>query len=89
MEDLGELEQALAAAADYVLLDNFSLAQMRDAVVLTAGRARLEASGGVTLETVRSIADTGVDFISVGALTKDVLAVDLSMRFAQPGQSSV
>ena len=84
VEDLGELEQALAAAADYVLLDNFSLAQMRDAVVLTAGRARLEASGGVTLETVRSIADTGVDFISVGALTKDVLAVDLSMRFAGP-----
>ena len=63
-----------------VLLDNMSLAQMRDAVAISAGRAVLEASGNVTLETLRDIAETGVDRISIGALTKDVRALDLSMR---------
>ena len=64
-----------------VLLDNMTLAQMREAVAFTAGRAILEASGNVNLETVRAIAETGVDRISVGSLTKDVRALDLSMRF--------
>jgi len=81
VETLAELEQALAAGAKMILLDNMSLTQMREAVALTAGRASLEASGNVTLETVRGIAETGVDRISVGALTKDVRALDLSMRF--------
>lgn len=81
VESLDELEQALAAGAKRVLLDNFDLSLLRQAVEVTAGRAELEASGGVTLETVRAIAETGVDFISVGGLTKDIQAVDLSMRF--------
>ena len=81
VEGLDELRQALAAGATRVLLDNFSLEQLREAVALNQGRARLEASGGVNLETVREIALTGVDDISVGALTKDVRAIDLSMRF--------
>jgi len=81
VETLAELQQALAAGARMILLDNMSLAQMREAVALTSGRASLEASGNVTLETVRGIAETGVDRISVGALTKDVRALDLSMRF--------
>ncbi|MCF1182803.1 carboxylating nicotinate-nucleotide diphosphorylase [Marichromatium gracile] len=80
VESLAELEQALAAGAPTVLLDNFGNDQLREAVALSAGRARLEASGGVNLETIRGIAETGVDRISVGALTKDVTAVDLSMR---------
>ncbi len=80
VESLDELRQALAAGAKMILLDNMSLAQMREAVQLTAGRASLEASGNVTLDTVRGIAETGVDRISVGALTKDVRALDLSMR---------
>ncbi|MBK1730973.1 carboxylating nicotinate-nucleotide diphosphorylase [Thiococcus pfennigii] len=81
VESLAELEQALAAGARHVLLDNFALADLRRAVALTAGRARLEASGGVTLAGLRAIAETGVDDISVGDLTKDVTAIDLSMRF--------
>lgn len=80
VESLEELEQALAAGATLILLDNFSLEQMRRAVELTRGRARLEASGGITLEQVRHIAETGVDRISVGSLTKNVRAVDLSLR---------
>jgi nicotinate-nucleotide pyrophosphorylase (carboxylating) len=76
-----QIAEALAARADILLLDNFSLEALRSAVRQTAGRARLEASGGVTLENIRSIAETGVDYISVGALTKHVHAVDLSMRF--------
>ena len=80
VETLDELKQALDAGATMVLLDNMSLAQMRDAVAISAGRAVLEASGNVTLETLRGIAETGVDRISVGALTKDVRALDLSMR---------
>ena len=81
VESLDELNQALAAGATMVLLDNFSLDMMRDAARINAGRAILEASGNVTLETIREIAETGVDRISVGALTKDVKALDLSMRF--------
>ena len=81
VETLAQLEEALQAGAKLILLDNFSLEGMREAVVLTAGRAALEASGGVTLDTVRAIAETGVDRISVGGLTKSVRAVDLSMRF--------
>jgi len=81
VENLDELRQALNAGATMILLDNMSLAQMCEAVVLTAGRAVLEASGNVNLDTVRGIAETGVDRISIGALTKDVRALDLSMRF--------
>jgi len=81
VENLEQLEQALDAGAKLILLDNFDLAGMRAAVELTAGRAALEASGGITLESVRSIAETGVDRISVGNLTKTVRALDLSMRF--------
>jgi nicotinate-nucleotide pyrophosphorylase (carboxylating) len=78
---LDELKEALQAGADIVLLDNFSLADLEEAVAITQGKAKLEASGGVSLETIGGIADTGVDFISVGAITKDVKAIDLSMRF--------
>ena len=81
VESLDELKQALEAGAKMILLDNFSLDMMREAAVINAGRAILEASGNVTLETIRGIAETGVDRISVGALTKDVKALDLSMRF--------
>lgn len=82
VESLEELREALDAGAKLILLDNFNLAAMRAAVGINAGRAELEASGGVNLQTVRAIAETGVDRISIGGLTKDVLAVDLSMRFA-------
>jgi nicotinate-nucleotide pyrophosphorylase (carboxylating) len=81
VETLPELDEALAHGAVSVLLDNMDLATMRQAVEITAGQAVLEASGGVNLETVQAIAQTGVDRISVGRLTKDVQAVDLSMRF--------
>jgi len=81
VESLDELNQALDAGATMILLDNFSLDMMREASRINAGRAVLEASGNVTLETIRGIAETGVDRISVGALTKDVKALDLSMRF--------
>ena len=80
VETMDELRQALAAACDRVMLDNFSLQQMREAVALTAGRLELEASGNVTESTLRDIAETGVDLISIGALTKDCKALDLSMR---------
>lgn len=82
VEDIPALKEALAAGARRILLDNFDLDQLREAVAITAGCARLEASGGVTLEGIRVIAETGVDDISVGGLTKDVTAVDLSLRFA-------
>ncbi|ALP42844.1 carboxylating nicotinate-nucleotide diphosphorylase [Aeromonas schubertii] len=81
VESLAELAQALDAAADIVMLDNFDVPMMRDAVALNSGRANLEVSGNVTLETLADYAATGVDFISVGALTKHVRALDLSMRF--------
>ena len=81
VENLEQLRAAITAGADMVLLDNFDLDGLRAAVHATAGRIKLEASGGVDLERVRAIAETGVDYISVGALTKHVHAVDLSMRF--------
>jgi nicotinate-nucleotide pyrophosphorylase (carboxylating) len=81
VETFDQLKEALEQGASMILLDNMTTAQMREAVELTAGRAELEASGGVTLATVREIAETGVDRISIGTLTKDVEAVDLSMRF--------
>ncbi|MEQ9728490.1 carboxylating nicotinate-nucleotide diphosphorylase [Pseudomonas sp. WHRI 8822A] len=82
VENLDELEQALTAGADIVMLDELSLDDMRRAVTTNAGRAKLEASGGVSESTLRSIAETGVDYISIGTLTKDVKAVDLSMRLS-------
>jgi nicotinate-nucleotide pyrophosphorylase (carboxylating) len=82
VESLDELEQALQAGAKRILLDNFSLDALRAAVQLNQGSARLEASGGVNLNTVRDIALTGVDDISVGGMTKDICAVDFSMLFA-------
>jgi len=81
VESANELQEALTAGATHLLLDNFDLDQLRSAVALVGGKARLEASGGVTLDTVRDIAGTGVDDISVGDLTKDVESIDLSMRF--------
>jgi nicotinate-nucleotide pyrophosphorylase (carboxylating) len=84
VENLQQLHEALAAGADSLLLDNFDLEALREAVQYTRGRATLEASGGITLENVRAIAETGVDFISVGVLTKNIRAVDLSMRFQAP-----
>ncbi|MXV27586.1 carboxylating nicotinate-nucleotide diphosphorylase [Aeromonas veronii] len=83
VESLAELEQALVAKADIVMLDNFDVAMMREAVAINQGRAKLEVSGNVTLDTLAEFAATGVDFISVGALTKHVRALDLSMRFIQ------
>lgn len=83
VENLDELEQALRAGADIVMLDELSLADMRTAVGIAAGRAKLEASGGVNEETLRAVAETGVDYISIGALTKHVRAIDLSMRLKQ------
>jgi len=81
VENLTELEEALAARPDIVMLDNFELAILAEAVRITAKRVKLEASGNVNFDTVRAIAETGVDYISIGGLTKDVRAVDLSMRF--------
>lgn len=81
VETLEQLREALAAGATMILLDNMSVETMSEAVAIAAGRAKLEASGGITLDTVRAIAETGVDRISIGALTKDVKAADLSMRF--------
>jgi nicotinate-nucleotide pyrophosphorylase (carboxylating) len=80
VENAEELGQALAAKADRIMLDNFGLAALREAVVATAGRAELEASGNVTEETLPAIAATGVDYVSIGALTKDFKALDLSLR---------
>ena len=81
VETLEQLEEALAAGAKLVLLDNFDLPRLREAVGIAGSRAQLEASGGVSLKTIRPIAETGVHRISVGTLTKDVEALDLSMRF--------
>jgi nicotinate-nucleotide pyrophosphorylase (carboxylating) len=80
VESIAELEEALAAGAESILLDNFDLGMMRDAVRINASRALLEASGGVNMQTVRAIAETGVDRISIGSLTKDIRATDYSMR---------
>ena len=81
VETWDELEQAIEAKADIVMLDNFSQQQMIDAVKHVAGRCKLEASGNITLENLSEVAQTGVDYISMGVLTKDVKAIDLSMRF--------
>lgn len=80
VETLAQLREALDAGVKSVLLDNFELATMREAVAINAGRALLEASGGVNLESVRAIAETGVDRISIGSLTKDIKATDFSLR---------
>ncbi|OQW90792.1 MAG: nicotinate-nucleotide diphosphorylase (carboxylating) [Beggiatoa sp. IS2] len=80
VETLEQIEESLQVGVERLLLDNFDLLMLRQAVGQVQGRARLEASGGVTLETVRAIAETGVDFISVGVITKDIKAIDLSMR---------
>lgn len=80
VENLDELQQAIDGGADRALIDNFTLPMMRDAVALTAGRIPLEVSGNVELDTLRDIASTGVDFVSSGALTKNVRAIDLSLR---------
>ncbi|SEM11351.1 carboxylating nicotinate-nucleotide diphosphorylase [Acinetobacter sp. DSM 11652] len=81
VETWDELNQALDAGADIVMLDNFSQQQMIDAVKHVAGRCKLEASGNITIDNLREVATSGVDFISMGVLTKDVKAIDLSMRF--------
>ncbi|MDP6968891.1 MAG: carboxylating nicotinate-nucleotide diphosphorylase [Gammaproteobacteria bacterium] len=81
VENMTELQQALVAAADIIMLDNFNLDDMRAAVQLAQGTAKLEASGGITNTTLVPIAETGVDYISIGALTKDCQSIDLSMRF--------
>lgn len=81
VENLTQLEEAIAAKADIVMLDNFDLSAMRQAVELTKGRVKLEVSGNVSLDNIATIAKTGVDFISVGAITKHLRAIDLSMRF--------
>jgi nicotinate-nucleotide pyrophosphorylase (carboxylating) len=80
-DTLKQVEQAVVAGADFILLDNMTLAQLRRAVKLVAGHAKTEASGGVNLRTVRAIAETGVDFISVGALTHSAPAVDIGLDF--------
>ena len=79
-ENLNELAQALKAGADIIMLDEFSLEDMRTAVATTGSKAKLEASGGINADTLVPVAETGVDYISIGALTKDVKALDLSMR---------
>lgn len=84
VEDLGQAEEAMAAGADRLLLDNFSIERMQEAVALRdrkSPRTTLEASGGINFDNLRQVAETGVDFISIGALTKNIRAVDLSMRF--------
>ena len=81
VESLDELEQALAAGAKRIWIDNFAINDLRKAVEINAGRARLEASGGISMTTIRAIAETGVDDISIGGLTKDLQSIDLSMRF--------
>jgi len=81
VETLEQLQEALSAGADILLLDNFDLKGMREAVAVTAGRAKLEASGGIDMTQIKAVAETGVDYISIGALTKHLHAVDLSLRF--------
>nr|WP_232470312.1 carboxylating nicotinate-nucleotide diphosphorylase [Methylococcus sp. BF19-07] len=85
VENFLELEQALAAGADRIMLDNFELDALSKAVAVAAGRAELEVSGNIDLDSIRAVAETGVDFISVGGLTKHLRAIDLSLRIAVPG----
>jgi len=80
-ETMAELREALSVGADIIMLDNFSLTQIEEAVALNQGRAKLEVSGNVSLDGLRALAETGVDFISTGAITKHIKAIDLSMRF--------
>ena len=82
VESLDELRQALDAGADIIMLDELSHDDMRSAVAITAGKARLEASGGINETTLRAVAETGVDYISIGSLTKDIQAIDLSLRLS-------
>ncbi len=82
VENFSELEQALASGVDIIMLDNFGIDDLKQAVAINQGRAELEASGNITLDNIRRVAETGVDRISVGALTKDIKAVDLSLRFS-------
>jgi nicotinate-nucleotide pyrophosphorylase (carboxylating) len=82
VESLEELQQALEAGADIIMLDELNLDEMRQAVAINQGRAKLEASGGINQSTLRAVAETGVDYISIGTLTKDIKAVDLSMRLS-------
>ncbi len=83
VENLDQLHEALTAGAEHLLLDNFGLDDLKAAVKQTRGRAKLEASGGITLENIRAIAETSVDYISVGDITKNIKAIDLSMRFTR------
>lgn len=85
VRNLDELREALSLSPDYIMLDNMPLEMMREAVAITAGRVPLEASGGITLDTIRAVAETGVDRISVGALTHSVKALDISMRVSLGG----
>lgn len=87
VETLEQITEALQAGADILLLDNFNLNQLREAVIQVQGQVKLEASGGITLDTIRPIAETGVDYISIGAITKNVQAIDLSMRILSLGNS--
>lgn len=89
VENLDELQQALAAGADVIMLDDFSLADMEKAVAITGEQAELEASGNITLDTIQTVAATGVDFISSGSLTKHVRAIDLSMRIVEENIENV
>jgi len=82
VRDMRELDEALSQKPDFILLDNMTPAQLRECVERTAGRVPLEASGGITIETVREVAESGVDRISIGALTHSVKALDISMRIA-------
>ncbi|MHC1728666.1 MAG: carboxylating nicotinate-nucleotide diphosphorylase [Syntrophobacteraceae bacterium] len=82
VEDLDGLHEAISAGADIVLLDNFTMDSLRQAVEITKGRVLLEASGGINLETVRNVAETGVDFVSSGAMTHSARAIDLTMEFS-------
>ncbi|MBT8130536.1 MAG: carboxylating nicotinate-nucleotide diphosphorylase [Gammaproteobacteria bacterium] len=82
VENSEQLQQAIDAGVDRVLLDNFATEQIREAVKICNGRIPLEASGGITLDNIRDYAETGIDFISTGSLTKDIIAIDLSMRFS-------
>ena len=85
VENLDEFNQALASKADIVMLDNMPNEMLKLIVELNNGQCKLEASGGVNLQTIRAIAETGVDYVSVGMLTKDIKALDLSMRFQIQG----
>jgi len=82
VEGIAQLEQAITAGVDRILLDNFTTEQICEAIKLSDGKIPLEASGGITLQNIREYAETGVDYISTGSLTKDIIAIDLSMRFS-------